>query len=159
MKEEKEVKMTIKKKNNRFCIYDDRDGSIKKWFEFEDGRVTEYDNEYTDIPDTSTLRLVAETPEHIKEQIEILKVILEMLKVGPKRYELVNKIIKIRHMKITNLAKKLLDKKTRDLIEVGYIDGNLELTEEGKEALLSILFMEKKEDLVKMAQDEIKNNK
>lgn len=59
-------------------------------------------------------------------------------------------------MKLTNLAKKLLDKDTRDLIKAGYIDGDLGLTDEGREALFTILFTEKKVELVKMAQDEIK---
>ena len=83
----------------------------------------------------------------------------EFKKIKKGRYSIENKFTNKIIMKITNLVKKLLDKKTRDLIEAGYIDGDLELTEEGKEALLSILFIEKKEELVKMAQDEIKNNK
>jgi len=62
-------------------------------------------------------------------------------------------------MKITNLAKKILDKNIKKLIEAGYIDNKLELTQEGTSALLAILFQEKKEELVKLAKDEIKENK
>ena len=71
-----------------------------------------------------------------------------------------NKLTKtVKSMRLTNLAKKLLDENTRTLIKAGYIDGDLELTDDGQEVLLSILFAEKKEDLVKMAQEEIKDKK
>ena len=68
-----------------------------------------------------------------------------------------NKLTKtVKSMRLTNLAKKLLDADTRTLIKAGYIDGDLELTDAGQRAALSILFIEKKDELVKMAQDEIK---
>ena len=69
------------------------------------------------------------------------------------------KLNKSRFMRITNLAKKLLDADTRTLIKTGYLNRDLEITEDGQDALLSILFTEKKAELVKMAQEEIEEHK
>jgi len=61
--------------------------------------------------------------------------------------------------KITTLAKRLLDKKLQKLYRVGYVNDGLSLTEKGKEALLEVLFLEKKDELVKLADEEIKEEK
>lgn len=57
---------------------------------------------------------------------------------------------------LKTLAKKLLDRNTRLLMEMEYINGDLERTSKGTEALLDILFLERKEDLVKLAKKEKK---
>jgi len=57
--------------------------------------------------------------------------------------------------KITTLAKRLLDKKLQKLYKAGYINDGISLTEKGKEVLLEILFLEKKDELAKLAQEEI----
>jgi hypothetical protein len=57
---------------------------------------------------------------------------------------------------VNNFAKKLLDKKTRTLINAGYMTRCIELTHEGKEAMWLILFEAHKEELVKMADEVIK---
>lgn len=62
-------------------------------------------------------------------------------------------------MKLNSMMKRLLDADTKKLIEGGIIDGNLELTEEGELALQAILFSEKKEELVKVAEEKIAEEK
>ena len=57
------------------------------------------------------------------------------------------------NMKITNLVKKILDNDTRKLVEAGFINGDLALTDEGVNELLAILFLEKKNELVKVAEE------
>lgn len=61
----------------------------------------------------------------------------------------------ITNMKITNLVKKILDKDTRTLVKAGFINGDLALTDEGVSELLGILFLEKKEELLKVANEKI----
>lgn len=61
-------------------------------------------------------------------------------------------------MKITNLVKKILDKDTRTLVKAGFINGDLALTDEGTAELLGILFMEKKSELLKVAEEKITEN-
>jgi hypothetical protein len=63
--------------------------------------------------------------------------------------------IKNNTMKITNLVKKLLDNDTRTLVRAGFVNGDLALTEEGTAELLSILFLEKKDELVKVANEKL----
>lgn len=58
-------------------------------------------------------------------------------------------------MKITNLVKKILDKDTRTLVSVGFINGDLAITDEGVSELLGIIFLEKKEELVKIAKEKL----
>lgn len=55
-----------------------------------------------------------------------------------------------------SLFKRLVDKSIRILYKVNYLNGNLELTEKGKQELLSILFEQNKEELVKSAEKELK---
>lgn len=57
---------------------------------------------------------------------------------------------------LKTLAKKLLDRNTRLLMEMEYINGDLERTSRGTDALLDILFLERKDDLVKLAKKEKK---
>ena len=58
-------------------------------------------------------------------------------------------------MKITNLVKKILDGDTRKLVKAEFINGDLALTDEGVAELLGILFLEKKEELVKIAEEKL----
>ena len=61
-------------------------------------------------------------------------------------------------MKITNLVKKILDADTRKLIKAGFINGDLALTDEGISELMGILFLANKEELLKVADEKIKDN-
>ena len=61
-------------------------------------------------------------------------------------------------MKITNLVKKILDKDTRTLVSAGYINGDLALTDEGVAELIGIMFLEKKAELLKIAQEKLDEN-
>ena len=66
------------------------------------------------------------------------------------------KLISNKTMKtVKNLFKKLVDKDTQTLYKANFLNGDLELTEEGKTALLEVLFLEKKADLVKIAEEKI----
>lgn len=62
-------------------------------------------------------------------------------------------------MEITNLMRKILDKDIRTVMKAGYIDEDLTLTQKGENELMGILFLEKKAELVKMAEEELKENK
>lgn len=57
------------------------------------------------------------------------------------------------------MMKKLLDADTRTLVKAGYLDGDLDFTHEGFNALKTILFMENKAELLKMAQEELDEEK
>ncbi len=66
---------------------------------------------------------------------------------------------KTNKMKITNLVKKILDKDTRTLVSAGFINGDLALTDEGVSELLGILFLQNKDELVKIAQETLEDKK
>ncbi len=57
--------------------------------------------------------------------------------------------------RVSNMMKKLLDADTQVLVKAGYINGDLELTDEGIIALETILFMENKKEMVKLANEKI----
>ena len=57
------------------------------------------------------------------------------------------------------MMKRILDKDTRTLVKAGMINGDLEFTEQGKNALESILLTEKKAELVKLAEEKINEDK
>lgn len=57
--------------------------------------------------------------------------------------------------KLNNMMKKLLDADTQTLVKAGYINGDLELTCEGKDALFTLVFDGLKSDLVKLATEKI----
>ena len=61
--------------------------------------------------------------------------------------------------KLTPMLKTMLDKKGRTLYKAEFLNGDLELTEEGKGALMTILFEANKDELVKVAEDVIKESK
>lgn len=66
------------------------------------------------------------------------------------------KIIKTSKMKkLGIMMKKLLDTDTQTLVKAGYINGDLELTGEGEDALITLLFDDKKADLVNLAQSKL----
>ncbi len=56
-------------------------------------------------------------------------------------------------MKLNTMMKKLLDANTKKLIKAGLIDGNLLLTEQGKEALQAIEVEKNKKELLEMADE------
>ncbi len=63
---------------------------------------------------------------------------------------------------LSNMMKKLLDSDTQTLVKADYINGDLELTSEGSNALLTVLFVANKAALLTMAQtaiDEAEKNK
>jgi hypothetical protein len=62
-------------------------------------------------------------------------------------------------MRISKLAKKLLDKDTRTLIKAGFLDSELDLTARGSEALHIALYPTVKEELVKMAEEQLEDEK
>lgn len=53
---------------------------------------------------------------------------------------------------LTTMMQKLLDAPTQTLVKAGYINGDLELTNEGNDALMAILFVANKDALVADAQ-------
>lgn len=66
-------------------------------------------------------------------------------------------VIKNKTMKkIGIMMRKLLSPETQELVKAEYINGDLELTTEGREALMSILFTVHKEELVKLAKEKNK---
>lgn len=72
-----------------------------------------------------------------------------------KHAEIHNLIVSHKPMKITNIVKKLIDKDTRTLIEAGFIDDGLSLTDSGASELMGILFLENKAELVKVARENL----
>lgn len=60
---------------------------------------------------------------------------------------------------MTNLASRIFDKDVKTLVKAGYIDNCLNLTQGGTNALIGILFEEKKAELVKLAQEKIEEEK
>lgn len=61
--------------------------------------------------------------------------------------------------KLNTMMKRILDPDIKKLIKGGLIDGDLQLTQEGRESLMAILFTEKKAELVKIAEENIKEAK
>lgn len=75
-------------------------------------------------------------------------------------WSLAETINKTTTMKTLNtMMKKLLDKPTQTLVKADFINGDLELTEEGDAALMTLLFADKKDELVKMAEEKLKEEK
>lgn len=71
-----------------------------------------------------------------------------------KGQKIINKI-----MNLPRTLKRVLNKNLRDLYKAGYIDGELELTEKGRDVLFSILLEEYEDKLVQEAREELKENK
>ena len=71
----------------------------------------------------------------------------------PDDCELISK--KTTMSKLNSMMKKILDKGIRTLVRADFINGDLQLTAEGLEALNTILFSERKDELVKLAQERI----
>lgn len=71
-----------------------------------------------------------------------------------------NKVNKKTIMKsLTPMLKTMLDKKGRTLYKAGFLNGELELTEEGKNALNTIVFEANKDELVKLAEEKLSEEK
>lgn len=64
-----------------------------------------------------------------------------------------------KRMKLSAIARRMLDANTRTLVKAGYLDNELELTTEGEETLLAILTTANMEALVKEAKKEIRERK
>lgn len=69
------------------------------------------------------------------------------------------KINKSIMLKVSIMMKKLLDENTQTLVKAGYINGDLDFTEEGTQALMSLAFSAAKDELVKMAEEKIAEEK
>lgn len=71
--------------------------------------------------------------------------------------ELLNKRTIMKTLNI--MMKKLLDGDTQTLVKAGYVNGDLELTSEGRDALNSIAFDAHKAALVALAQEKLDEEK
>ena len=82
-----------------------------------------------------------------------VKIVLDMIKnnINGETISQPNKTMN----KLNPMTKRLLDKDTQTLCKAGYINGDLELTENGRNALDTIIFTANKAELVKMAQEEL----
>lgn len=61
--------------------------------------------------------------------------------------------------KLNSMMKKILDADTKKLIKAGLINGDLKLTPEGEESLMTVLFDAYKKDLIVMADEIINEEK
>lgn len=73
--------------------------------------------------------------------------------------EPVSSTTKTNMIKITPMLKTMLDKKGRTLYKADFLNGDLELTEDGKSALNTLLFEANKDELVKLAEEKLKEEK
>lgn len=62
-------------------------------------------------------------------------------------------------VKLTPMIKRLLDSDSQTLYKAGYLNGDLELTEAGRNALQTIIFTQNKAELVKLAQEVLEEAK
>ena len=62
-------------------------------------------------------------------------------------------------IKLNSMMKLLLDEETKILYKSGLIDGELELTKEGRAALRFLDFQEKREKLVALGREKIAKEK
>ena len=60
---------------------------------------------------------------------------------------------------LNSMMKRLLDADTKTLIKADFINGDLLLTEEGKDTLAAILFEANKKELVKLAEEKLSEEK
>lgn len=61
--------------------------------------------------------------------------------------------------RVSNMMKRLLDGDTQSLVKAGFINGDLEITDKGQDALNSVLFVNNKEELVELAEAELAEEK
>ncbi len=61
--------------------------------------------------------------------------------------------------RLNNMMKRLLDKDTQTLVKAGYVNGDLQITGNGHEALTTLMFEANKAELVKLAEEEIAERK
>ena len=75
--------------------------------------------------------------------------------------ELVNKVDNKQNcmQKLNSMLKRLLDKDSQALYKAGFIDGDLKLTSRGQEELNGIVFEANKTELVRLAQEQIVEDK
>lgn len=79
----------------------------------------------------------------------------EMMGVCPKNDSLIDRTMTM----FSNIAKRLLDSKTKTLIKAGFLSSDLKLTVGGEEALLASLLSQNMDDLVKQAEEKIAEEK
>jgi hypothetical protein len=82
--------------------------------------------------------------------------------MGEEQLELIDENIKPKKTlmtKLNTMMKKLLDADTQTLVKAGYINGDLELTSAGRDALNTIVFQANKAALVAMAQEALEEEK
>lgn len=60
---------------------------------------------------------------------------------------------------ITTMQESVLDKKSAALVKTGFLSADLRLTDKSKDTLMALLFADKKEELVKLAEVELKESK
>jgi hypothetical protein len=72
-----------------------------------------------------------------------------------RHYKLVERGNKTIMQKVSTMFKLLVNDDTKALKEAGYINGDLELTDEGNNELRAILFAANKAELVKVAKDKL----
>ena len=61
--------------------------------------------------------------------------------------------------KVSKMMKRLLDKSTQTLVKAGYLNGDLDLTEEGVKTLNALIFEDYKQKLVAMAIEDLEDEK
>lgn len=71
----------------------------------------------------------------------------------------INKTNKTIMEKVSNGFKLFTDKKTQTLKKAGFINGDLEMTDEGVSVLLNIILAEKKDELVAKAEELLQEEK
>lgn len=57
---------------------------------------------------------------------------------------------------VSTMMKKLLDADTQKLVKAGYLNGDLDVTEQGRKELINILLLANKSELVSLAEEKIK---
>jgi hypothetical protein len=56
---------------------------------------------------------------------------------------------------VSTMMKRLLDSDTQKLVKAGFLNGDLNVTDEGRKELINFLFLQHKADLVKVADEKI----
>lgn len=74
-------------------------------------------------------------------------------------WELVSESSHKKPMKITNIARGLLDEDYKKMIKVGWLNADLSLTDTGKDTILSRYLMKNKETFGEMATELLDENK
>ena len=129
-------------------------------FEREFERVNNPYSSYLDASSAYTL-----SAEDMRRAVKVLR---EQNQTMPQYYEVSSDLFKNCEYKINepkqmstlnSMMKRLLDKDTKALVEASFINGNLELTDVGWAELKTIVFEQHKDELVKIAEEKVKEEK